>query len=223
MRLAGVTVLEAQAELERIGPDLPTVDLRPNGYLLDVVLYLSAAGNDDMLRVVCDAFGPRVYAVEAKTLPAVLLADLTSRRMTLSVAESCTGGWIGVALTSPPGASEVFWGGIVAYDDAAKRRLLGVQEATLARHGAISEDVAIEMARGVRAMSGTTWAVSVTGIAGPSGGTQEKPVGSVWIATTGPRERAHPFSFPGDRRSVRRRSTQAALDLLRLAVRSEGD
>lgn len=223
LRLAGVTVRQARATLDRIESDRLAVDLQPNGYLLDVVLSISDADAGEMFRLVRAAFGPHVYALEEKPLPAAVVGHFASRRMTVSVAESCTGGWVGAALSSPPGASEVFWGGVVAYDDLAKQRLLGVQESTLARHGAVSNEVAIEMARGVREISGTTWAVAVTGIAGPTGGTEDKPVGTVWIATVGPRESARLFIFPGGRRSVRRRSTQAALDMLRRAAAQRND
>ena len=217
-----MTVREAEAALERLGPDLPDSYLRPNGYLLDVVLHGSADNDEPALAAVRRAFGRRVYAIGSGTLASALLADFRRLQMTISAAESCTGGRVGAALTAVPGASDVFWGGVVAYDDAAKVRLLGVPEAMLARHGAVSEEVAVAMARGVREIAGTTWSVAVTGIAGPSGGTAAKPVGTVWIATAGPREGARLFEFAGGRRTVRRRSTQAALDMLRLAAGADG-
>lgn len=136
----------------------------------------------------------------------------------VSVAESCTGGLLGAALTSIPGSSEVFWGGAISYDDAAKRRLLGVRAETLSDFGAVSEQAAVEMARGMRRVAETSWSVAVTGIAGPGGGSPEKPVGTVWIAVDGPRPEVEPNVFPGDRAAVREATVLAAMKLLASCV-----
>jgi nicotinamide-nucleotide amidase len=115
-----------------------------------------------------------------------VLELLRRRGETLAVAESCTGGGLGAALAAVPGASDVFLGGIIAYANAAKQALLGVPAALLESHGAVSDPVATAMAEGARHATGATWAIAVTGIAGPGGGSAEKPVGLVHLAIAGP-------------------------------------
>ena len=134
------------------------------------------------------------------------------------MAESCTGGLLGAVFTSIPDASKVFWGGVISYDDSAKRSLLGVPESSLHRHGAVSEEVAVAMARGVRELAATTWSVAVTGIAGPSGGTPEKPVGTVWIAIDGPVAHVRLHRFDGSRDVVREATVNNAISLLSSCV-----
>jgi PncC family amidohydrolase len=141
-----------------------------------------------------------------------LAAALLARRQTLATAESCTGGLIGAALTGRPGSSAWFLGGVVAYANSLKTRLLAVPEETLAAHGAVSAETARAMAEGARAKTGATWAVSVTGIAGPDGGTPGKPVGLVFLAVAGPEETSVcEQRFSGTRADVRAAATQAAL------------
>ena len=140
---------------------------------------------------------------------------LLARNLRVATAESCTGGWIAKALTDIPGSSQWLEGGIVAYSNAAKSALLGVPAALIAAHGAVSEQVVRAMAEGARARLGVPLAVAVSGVAGPDGGTPEKPVGTVWLAwangreTTAARER-----FGGDRDAVRRASVALALGRL---------
>jgi nicotinamide-nucleotide amidase len=147
-----------------------------------------------------------------------VVARLRSAGQTLAVAESCTGGWLGRDLTSVPGSADVFWGGVIAYDNSAKETLLSVSADTLRTHGAVSEAVAVEMAAGVAALSNATWSVSITGLAGPAGATPGKPVGTVCVAVAGPISSCHTFRFEGNRESVRREAVHAALNLLTRAL-----
>jgi len=140
-------------------------------------------------------------------------ARLKKRRLRLVTAESCTGGWIAQAVTSVAGSSDWFDRGFVTYSNEAKKELLGVRASTLSRHGAVSEETATEMASGALVRSRAQVAVAVTGIAGPSGGTREKPVGTVCFAWA--LKRRAPASvvrrFPGNREGIRRRSVAFAL------------
>jgi nicotinamide-nucleotide amidase len=121
-----------------------------------------------------------------KIIEETVVRLLTERNLTLATAESCTGGLVAHRITNVPGASKVFLSGIVAYSNTAKRKFLGVRAETLSRHGAVSAAVAREMAEGAREKFGADFAISITGIAGPSGGTKTKPVGTVFIALSGP-------------------------------------
>ena len=133
----------------------------------------------------------------------------------LAVAESCSGGLIAHRITNVPGASAVFRGGVVAYADEVKKWLLGVSAAALAAHGAVSEPVALAMAQGARSLLDGDYGVAVTGIAGPDGGTVEKPVGTVYIAVAGPSEaRARLYRFEGDRAAVKAQTADMALAFL---------
>lgn len=147
--------------------------------------------------------------------PVTIGDRLADRNLQLVTAESCTGGMLAARLTAAPGASSFLAGGVVAYSDDVKMRVLGVQPDTLGMHGAVSEPVAVEMVRGALAMSGADVAVSITGVAGPGGGTPDKPVGTVWIAV-GTRDRvdARLYRFEGGRAEIREASVQAALSLL---------
>ncbi|MEO1008343.1 MAG: CinA family nicotinamide mononucleotide deamidase-related protein [Planctomycetota bacterium] len=158
-----------------------------------------------------------------RPLAASLLAELSERGATLATAESCTGGMIGAALTAIPGSSAAYAGGWNTYSNAMKRSQLGVPEAMLDEHGAVSEAVARAMASGARRAAEADLAVSVTGVAGPDGGTSEKPVGTVWIGVAHGDDatEARRFRFGGGREDVRRRSTQAALFLALAACRGE--
>jgi PncC family amidohydrolase len=156
-------------------------------------------------------------------LEARLGAALRARRWRLAVAESCTGGLVGHRVTDVPGSSDYFSGGVIAYANEVKQSLLGVQADTLAAHGAVSEAVALEMARGARAVCGAEVGLAVTGIAGPGGGGPGKPVGLTWIAVSTPEvERAEQRVWPGDRAQVKAQSAQAALALALAVVAPPG-
>lgn len=163
--------------------------------------------------------GSHAYGEDDADLAAVVLEQCRERALRVATAESCTGGLLGGRLTAIPGASDVYPGGIVAYENAIKERFLGVLPATLSAHGAVSEAVAREMAAGARAALRADAAMAITGIAGPSGGTVEKPVGMVWVAVCVRSEtRAEVRVHAGDRSEIRLRATQAALDLLRRSI-----
>jgi nicotinamide-nucleotide amidase len=160
--------------------------------------------------------GEHCYGEEGADLAAVVLDRLRVRGARLAVAESCTGGLLAGRVTAVPGASDVFVGGVVAYDDRVKTDLLAVPRDLLAAHGAVSEEVVRAMAEGAQRRFAVDAALAVTGIAGPAGGTPEKPVGTVWLAARfSAGARAVKRIFPGDRGEIRARSAQAALDLLR--------
>ena len=147
---------------------------------------------------------------------------LAERRERAAFAESLTGGLVAERLTRVPGSSAWFDLGVVAYANEAKQDLLAVPEVVLRAHGAVSEPVAMAMADGARRRSGNAWGVAVTGIAGPGGGSAEKPVGLVWAAVSGPVSRASRFLLPGDRSLVRQLAATAALDLLRKSLLAAG-
>ena len=160
--------------------------------------------------------GEHWYGEDGADLAAVVLDALRKRRHRLGVAESCTGGMVAERITNIPGSSDTFIGGVVAYADVIKTAALKVPLETLEAHGAVSEETVRAMAEGAQRLFSADATIAVTGIAGPGGGTPEKPVGTVWLAarvqTT---TRALQRVFPGDREEIRRRSAQAALNLLR--------
>ena len=151
--------------------------------------------------------------------PETLVELLKARGMTCATAESCTGGGVGSAITSVAGSSEVFIGGVVSYSNEAKRAVLGVDAKTLERFGAVSSETACEMASGVRRLMKTDLAVSVTGIAGPGGGSEEKPVGLVWFGLSTPEgTRTEKAVFMGDRAAVRAQAVLHAIGMLTVAA-----
>lgn len=169
-----------------------------------------------------ECLGPVVYTTEGLSLEEAIGQMLLERHATAVTAESCTGGLIAESLTRVSGSSEYFLGAIVAYSNALKSALLGVEPALIEAKGAVSEAVARAMAEGARKRTGADYAISVTGIAGPTGGSAEKPVGCVYIGVSGPNQiQAEKFQFFGSREAIRERSRVAALNQLRLMLRKE--
>jgi nicotinamide-nucleotide amidase len=157
-----------------------------------------------------------LFTEDERSVAEIVLDLCRERGLTLATAESCTGGLVAARLTSVPGSSDVFRGSVVAYADEVKAGELGVEQAVLDERGAVSPEAAAAMARGARQRLGADVAVAVTGVAGPGGGTEEKPVGLVFLHAVGPGgEKARRIDLPGDREMVRGRATAAALHLVR--------
>ncbi|HSR50564.1 MAG TPA: competence/damage-inducible protein A [Acidobacteriota bacterium] len=171
---------------------------------------------DALLAKARQALGQSVYAEDDAEPEEILGRLLRQRGETLATAESCTGGWMGQLITAVAGSSDYYVGGYVTYSNALKVDTLGVNETTLERFGAVSRQVAEQMAAGARNRSGADYALSTTGIAGPGGGSEEKPVGLVWVGLAAPEGvESKRLQLPGDRNWIRLRSARLALDLLR--------
>jgi len=156
-----------------------------------------------------------------------LVSELVEAKKTLACAESCTGGWIAKAVTDIAGSSSCFGYGVVSYSDDAKQSLLGVKSATLLEHGAVSKAVVLEMAQGVLSLSGADFAVAVTGIAGPGGGSEKKPVGTVWFGWSSRigesvTEQARMERLEGDRAAIRAQTVVLALEGIRERLKKVG-
>jgi nicotinamide-nucleotide amidase len=177
------------------------------------------ARNDELVKLVVAKLGDAVFSTEGEEMESVVGRLLRERGETLAVAESCTGGLIGSRITEVAGSSEYFLEGVVTYANSAKVRMLGVDEGLIAKHGAVSQEVAEAMAAGMLSSSGADYAVSVTGIAGPGGGSEEKPVGTVFVGYADIESvRSTRLQLPGDRYLIRWRASQAALDILRRQI-----
>ena len=216
---------------EKLGPMKREVEGLPLAYLPGhdgVDLRITARGLpadeatfrlDAAVQQIRDAVGLYAYATDGASMASVVLDLCAAHGDTIAVAESCTGGLLGARLTEIPGSSRVVVGGVIAYANSVKEQELLVSPEDLERDGAVSETVAIQMARGVRGMTGATIGVGITGVAGPDGGTPEKPVGTVWIAVDVRGEvTANRAIYIGDRGEIRHRATQAAMDLIRRAL-----
>ncbi len=197
-------------------------------FIIDIKVMVSAPSFDEvenrLRRIelkIRRRFGRAIYGEGQETLEEAVGRLLRRRKETLATAESCTGGLLAEKITRVPGSSDYFLQGVVTYSNESKRRVLGVKPATLARRGAVSRECAVEMARGARRRSGADWAVSVTGIAGPGGGGEKKPVGLVYIALFHRgRTQCRKHLFFGDRHRIRERAALEALEALRLRLLS---
>ena len=171
---------------------------------------------DDLSLKIEEALGNSVFSFRGETMEEVVGRRLSITGFTVAVAESCTGGLIAQRLTNVPGSSKYFIEGAVTYSNESKTRLLGVDKELIREFGAVSQQVARDMARGVRHRANTDFGLAVTGIAGPDGGTKDKPVGLVYIALADDAHTEHKrLMLPGDRELIRWRASQAALDMLR--------
>lgn len=192
----------------------PGIQLHPRAWSRD-----PAKANqvlDEMVKRMALALGEHLYSTEGETMEEVVARVLTENRATIAVAESCTGGMLAERLTNIAGSSSYFLGGVVCYSNELKSALVGVPAELIESKGAVSAEVALALAEGIRKNTGATLGIGVTGIAGPGGVTPEKPVGLVHIGIAderGPRERR--FQFPGDRERIRMHATQTALDSVR--------
>lgn len=177
---------------------------------------------DQAEAIVTAELGGTIFSRDGASLEEVVVKLLTQRKQTLAVVESCTGGFLAHRITNVPGASTVFLAGYVTYANAAKEEMLGVDSRLISAHGAVSEKVARAMAEGARQQSNATFALATTGIAGPGGGTEEKPVGTVFVALAadGTTTQIRNLRFPDDRPTFKELTTQAALDLLRRSLLS---
>jgi len=175
---------------------------------------------DDLAGRLDEVLGEYIFSRNNETLEEVVGQSLKMRGYTLATAESCTGGLLAGRITDVPGSSEYFLEGVVSYSNEAKIDLLGVPKKLIATHGAVSEQVAGAMAAGIRKRAGSTFGVGVTGVAGPGGGSPEKPVGLVYIALADDSQTTtRKFIFPGDRQFIRTLSVNAALDMVRRRIK----
>jgi nicotinamide-nucleotide amidase len=229
LRLFGVSESAVARALEEAGGDgdgvEATICAREFEIHVDLVVEPGAEDRGEALEA---ALGERLeqwlFARDERRVEELVLSLAAARGLRLATAESCTGGMVAARLTGVPGSSASFVGGVVAYADDVKRRELGVPEELLAEHGAVSAEVAAAMADGARGRLGADVAVAVTGVAGPAGGTAEKPVGRVHLHAAGPdRSLARMLDLPGEREQIRARAAVTALHLLRALLLGSRD
>ena len=177
----------------------------------------SAAAVAQAEKIIREKLGNAIFSASDETLAAVLVRLLSEREQTLALAESCTGGFLADQITNVPGASKVFVAGYVTYSNEEKIRTLGVSRESIEKFGAVSEQIATEMAEGLRRRTGTTHGIATTGVAGPTGGSEEKPVGTVFVALSSGNQptRWEKFFFPSDRETFKQLVALRAFDLLR--------
>jgi nicotinamide-nucleotide amidase len=231
LRFFGISEVQLQEIISRL-PDFDeevAVGFYPN--FPETHLSLTVRGRDrgtleaildSLTAILAEAVGEPLVGPEAVTMEELAGCILKARKLTLAVAESCTGGLIGHRLTEVPGASDYFLGGVVSYSNEAKQDLLGVPGTGLARHGAVSPETARDMARGVRRVFQADIGLATTGIAGPTGGSPEKPVGTVYIAlATADGEDVWHYQFHGNRTEIKILTAETALDRLRRELKQQ--
>lgn len=231
LKIAGLTESGVEEKLKPYydahAGEVPTI-LASHGH---IEIHLQADGAESDARALLAArerelqelFTDRIFGYDDDTIESVIGALLKSRGETLATAESCTGGLLGSRITDVSGSSSYYLGGAVCYTAAAKAALAGVDEQLIREHGEVSEPVAIALAQGIRERFASTWGVGITGIAGPTGGTPDKPVGTVHIAIAWPEDvKQRKFFWQGPRTIIKWFSTQFALDMLRRAVLKRG-
>ena len=224
LRMFGISESSVAQALADAGGDGGGVDVTicAREFELHIDLFVEPGADaraDELERAFEAAAGQYVFSRDERSTAELLVDLLRERGLTLGTAESCTGGLVAARITEIPGSSDVFLGSVVSYSDSVKRTQLGVPEEVLAAHGAVSAETAAAMAVGARKALGVDVAVSITGVAGPGGGTREKPVGLVYLHAVGPEgELARKLDFPGDRETIRLRAAVAALHLVRRLV-----
>jgi nicotinamide-nucleotide amidase len=224
VRVFGVGELQVGPVLDALPHDLIELGINVGGGEVTVrIRYRRDEGAQAQADTLVAALehGVPVYSTDGRTVDDIVSGELLSRGQTVAVAESCTGGLLGSRITARPGSSDFFLGGVISYSNQAKMDLLQVPPGMLAQFGAVSEEVARAMAEGARDALRADFALSITGVAGPDGGTPEKPVGLVYLGCAGPDgTQVRKGSFPGDRETVRMFSAASALHLLRRALSS---
>jgi nicotinamide-nucleotide amidase len=225
IRTFGIGESQLQTTLDDV--DLGGADLGFRAHLPEVqvkLLFPSSVDPQTRAQVVtrvCDRLAKWVYSVDGGDLAETVVATLTEAGETVAIAESCTGGMVSAWLADVPGASKILEEGAVVYSNESKTRAVGVDPAIIEGHGAVSEPVSRALAQGIRELSGATWGIGITGVAGPGGGSETKPVGTVHIAVSGPDGVVHQHAvIPGNRAQVRRRAAGGSLALL-LRIRSK--
>ena len=228
LRVSGMGESAVDELIAPIYKSYPTVQTSILFNRTEIEVHLSATSSseaeaagilEELIVKLTEVLGPALFATNGETMEEVVGKLLADRGETIAVAESCTGGLIGMRLTEVPGSSDYFIEGAVTYSNTAKIRTLNVPAETLEAHGAVSAETAEAMAKGMRERASTDYAVAVTGVAGPGGGSDEKPVGTVFIGYADARRtKSIRLTFPGDRYLIRWRSSQAALDYLRRQI-----
>ena len=224
LRLFGVSESSVAKALDDAGGDGDGVDVTicAREFELHIDLFVQPGADaraDELMGAFEEAAGQYVFSRDERSTAELVVDLLRDHGLTLGTAESCTGGLVAARITEVPGSSDVFLGSVVSYSNSVKHERLGVSEEVLAAHGAVSAETAAAMAAGAREALGVDVAVAITGIAGPDGGTAEKPVGLVYLHAVGPGgELSRRLDFPGDRATIRLRAAVAALHLVRRLV-----